>query len=118
MSREIQIVYHYSGSPVLYGCLFVPSTGKVWCSGQAAFETWGTGSRDADDYDLTITHRGGSLWTCDFPTGPGAALYRFITYLQSGDSPANGDYPVARDVKRWTGSQWAGSIIYVRSVPA
>lgn len=117
MSRELKIVYHNSGSPVLYGCLRQPGTGHVWYPAGATFEAWGTGSRTASDYDLTVTHRGGSVWTADMPTGMVAGLYDFVVYLQSGASPADGDVPVSSDRGRWTGSEWQGAIGFVAGVP-
>ena len=111
MARELKVIFHHAGSPTLYGCLFEQATNKVWYPAGSVFETWGTGSRTADDYDLTVTHRGGSLWTADFPDGPeDGGLYRFTAYLQTGASPADGDAPVSNDNGRWADGEWIGTL--------
>ena len=117
MSRELKLIYPYAGDPTLYGCLRTIA-GLVWYPGGSVFEVWGTGSRTATDYDIAVTHRGGSVWTADVPTGMAADLYNFIVYLQTGASPANGDMPIANVQGRWTGTEWQGAISFVSSVPS
>lgn len=106
MSREAHFHYAYVDTPTLYYVIRQPSTGKVWNVASEALETWGTLGRDADDYDIAATHRGGGFWTVDIPSSLPAAEYTLGIYLQGGASPADTDYPVAEQGGRWTGTQW------------
>lgn len=112
MSRELHIIYPSSGSPTLYCTIRQPATGKVWYvnGGDAAtFEAWGTLGRDANDYDIAVTHRGGGLWTADFPSDVPAGDYTVVYCQRDGSVPADTDSPVIQDHGRWTGTRWVST---------
>jgi len=89
MAAELTIVYPSAGT--LYAIIRCRTDGKVWSTVAGAWATWADGS--IADYDVTMTSRGGDLWTGDLPSGIAAGVkYRAIYYEQAGASPATGDY--------------------------
>lgn len=77
---------------------------QVWYISGAAWETWGNGSRDADDYDYALEDLGGGLYTADFPTAittPGR--YTVVVFEQAGGSPVDGDNVIGGGSILWDG---------------
>ena len=84
--------------------------GDVWYPAGNAFETWGTGSRSNDDYDIALTDMGGGLYMGDFPSAIPNGTYYLQTYYQAGSSPASTDTPYGGPTsKTWNGSSLTAS---------
>jgi hypothetical protein len=79
----------------------------VFLTDGASDETWGTGGRDADDYDVTMPEGGSSgHYVGDFDTSANIAegVYRVTVYLQAGGVPADSDKPLGQGVMHWDGT--------------
>ena len=91
----------------LYACRF-KINGSVFVTDGSACEPWGTGSRDADDYDVAMTEQGSSSghYTAQFDASNNisAGIYRVTIYLQSGANPADADVALAQGEIYWDGS--------------
>jgi hypothetical protein len=101
MANEIHI--NYSSGNTLYAVIR-NSAGQVWYAGGQVFETWGTGSRTADDYDITLTDKDGSRYVCDFDSNIPAGRYSVQAFLQAGANPADSDNLVGGDEIVWSGT--------------
>ena len=102
MSNEIHIDYN-SGSSTLYAVIR-NGAGEVWYAGGQVFESWGTGSRTANDYDISLTDKGGSRYVGDFDGNIPAGRYSVQAFLQAGANPANSDNLVGSDKIVWSGT--------------
>jgi hypothetical protein len=101
MANEIYV--NYSSGNTLYAVIR-NRQGGVWYPSGQVFEAWGTSGRDADDYDIALTDKGGARYTGNFPTAITAAgEYGIQVFLQAGGSPANGDELVASRQIVWSG---------------
>lgn len=71
-------------------------------------EPWGTGGRDADDYDVQMTEQGSSSghYTCRFDSGGNiaAGTYRVAIYLQTGVNPVDADVAKFQGEIYWDGA--------------
>jgi hypothetical protein len=80
----------------------------VFVTSGAAAEPWGTGSRDADDYDVQMTEQGAPSghYTCRFDASNNipAGVYRVCIYLQAGANPVDADIAIAQGEIYWDGS--------------
>ena len=101
MSNEIHIDYN-SGS-TLYAVIR-NGTGEVWYAGGQVFESWGTGSRTANDYDISLTDKGGSRYVGHFDGNIPAGRYSVQAFLQAGANPADSDNLVGGDEIVWSGA--------------
>jgi hypothetical protein len=101
MSNEIHI--NYSSGSTLYAVIR-NGAGDVWYSSGQVFESWGTGSRTANDYDISLTDRGGSRYAGDFDGNIPAGRYSVQTFLQAGANPADSDNLVGGDEIVWSGA--------------
>lgn len=101
MANEIHVDYE-SGN-TLYAVVR-DGAGKVWYIAGQAFEDWGTGGRDADDYDITLTDKSGARYMGDFDSNIPAGRYAIQVFLQAGANPADTDSLVASTPLIWTGS--------------
>jgi hypothetical protein len=101
MANEIHA--NYASDNTLYA-LVRNSTGDVWYVVGQTFEAWGTGSRAADDYDLSLTDKSGSRYVGDFDNNIPAGRYSVQVFLQAGANPADGDTLVASDEILWSGT--------------
>jgi hypothetical protein len=101
MANEIHA--NYASGNTLYA-LVRNSTGDVWYVVGQTFEAWGTGSRAADDYDLSLTDKSGSRYVGDFDNNIPAGRYSVQVFLQAGANPADGDTLVASDEILWSGT--------------
>ena len=52
--------------------------GDVWYVSGQVFEAWGTGGRDADDYDIALTDKSGGMFVGNFDTNISAGYYYII----------------------------------------
>jgi hypothetical protein len=99
----------------LYACRFQPD-GDVFLSNGASDEVWGTGGRDADDYDVAMTESGVSgHFVGSFDSGGVivAGVYHVVVYLQAGANPADTDSPIAQGEMDWGGS--SGELSWVKT---
>ncbi|KKN11902.1 hypothetical protein LCGC14_1021830 [marine sediment metagenome] len=88
------------------------ANGDVFLSDGSASETWGTGGRGADDYDVAMLERktgsgASGHYVGSFDTIPniGAGFYHFDIFLQAGGSPADSDVPALF----WGEIPWTGT---------
>jgi hypothetical protein len=101
-----EITHNFKTGQTLYSCYF-KENGNVFVAGALNDEVWGTGSRDADDYDQTMTEEDGSgHYKGDFALGGTIAegTYNVAVYHQQGGSPADSDPAIAQGVIYWDGS--------------
>ena len=99
-----EIFHNHATGATLYFCAF-QLDGNVFLSGGASDEVWGTGGRDADDYDETMTEDGaGGHYVGTFDTSIAAGVYRVTVYLQTGANPADTDRPLGQGVMYWDGT--------------
>jgi len=98
-----EICANYSSGETLYAVIR-NRQGNVWCVLGQVFEVWGTGGRDADDYDIALTDKGGARYVGDFPTIITiAGKYGIQVFLQAGANPANSDELVTSREIFWSG---------------
>ena len=103
MSNEIG--HNYTPGMTLYACRF-QLTGNVFLTNGASDEVWGTGGRDADDYDVTMIESGNSgHYIGDFDTSGNITegVYRVAIYLKIGASPLYADRVIGQGVASWDG---------------
>jgi hypothetical protein len=79
-------------------------SGQVYYVAGDTFEDWGTGSRDADDYDITCTDKTGSIYMGTFPSGIAAGDYMVQGYIRTGANPADTDFCIGAVEVVWDGS--------------
>jgi len=101
MANEIHA--NYASSNTLYAVIR-RGNGQVWYPAGQAFEEWGTSGRDADDYDIALADKGGSLYAGDFDSNVPAGRYTFQAFLQAGANPIDGDTLVGGGYIAWSGS--------------
>ncbi|MHC4583485.1 MAG: hypothetical protein ACYS3N_03100 [Planctomycetota bacterium] len=101
MSNEINI--DYSSGSTLYAVVR-NGAGEVWYAGGQVFESWGTDSRTANDYDISLTDKGGSRYVGDFDGNIPAGRYSVQAFLQAGANPADSDNLVGTDEIVWSGA--------------
>jgi len=61
--------------------------GDVWYVAGDTFEAWGTGSRDADDYDIAMVDKGGDFHVGDFDADISAGTYTIHIWQKDGANP-------------------------------
>jgi hypothetical protein len=101
MANEIH-ANHASGN-TLYAVVR-NSAGDVWHVAGQTFEAWGTSSRTADDYDISLTDKSGSRYVGDFDSNIPAGRYSVQVFLQAGANPADGDTLVESNDILWSGT--------------
>jgi hypothetical protein len=101
MANEIHV--NYASGSTLYAVVRNDAA-EVWYAAGQTFETWGTGGRMADDYDISLTDKSGSRYIGDFDTSIPAGRYTVQVFLQAGASPADGDSLVAGFEIVWSGT--------------
>jgi len=101
MANEIQI--NYASGNTVYAVLR-NGGGQAWYPAGQVFEDWGTSGRDADDYDIAMTDKSGSLHVGDFDSNVPAGRYAFQVFLQAGANPADGDTLLDGGQVMWSGS--------------
>jgi hypothetical protein len=98
-----EITHNAETGLTLYACRFLVN-GNVFLSNPATNEVWGTGGRDADDYDVALTEEDSSgHYKGDFASGGAipAGHYYVVVYLQTGANPADGDAAIAQGSIDW-----------------
>jgi len=106
MSNEV--AHNFKPGQTLYSCRF-QLNGDVFLTSGASDEVWGTGGRDADDYDVAVPEKGSSgHYVGDFdPSGNIAeGFYRITVYHQTGASPVDADVAISQGVGRWSGTEF------------
>ncbi len=98
-----EIVHDFPTGKTLYFCAFQPN-GDVFLTGGASDEVWGTGGRDADNYDEAMTENAPDGHYVGTFTVTVAGVYQVAIYDQAGASPANSDRAIARGEIYWDGS--------------
>ena len=101
MANEIHA--DYASGNTLYAVVR-DGVGAVWYVAGQVFETWGTGSRAADDYDISLTDKSGSRYVGNFDANIPAGRYSIQIFLQAGANPADGDNLAAGDEILWSGA--------------
>jgi hypothetical protein len=101
MAAELKLSY-VSGS-TLYATIR-NAAGNVWYISGQTFEAWGTGGRDADDYDIALTGDAGDLYVGNMDTNISAGVYIVQFYVQAGGSAADGDNTIGAGEIWWSGS--------------
>jgi hypothetical protein len=101
MANEIHI--DYTSGNMLYAVVR-NSAGEVWYPVGQVFESWGTGGRTADDYDISLTDKSGSRYVGDFDVNIPVGEYSVQVFLQAGAGPADGDSLVGGGEIIWSGT--------------
>jgi hypothetical protein len=101
MANEIHI--DYASGNTLYAVVR-NGAGDVWYVAGQVFETWGTDSRTADDYDISLTDKSGSRYVGNFDDNIPAGRYFVQIFLQAGANPADGDNLVGSYEIVWSGT--------------
>jgi hypothetical protein len=100
MANEIHV--DYTSGNTLYAVVR-NTAGKVWYAGGQVFESWGTGSRAADDYDISLTDKSGNRYVGSFDSNIPAGRYSIQIFLQAGVNPADSDNLVGGGEIIWSG---------------
>ena len=100
MANEIHL--DYASSKTLYAVVR-DSAGRVWYPGGQVFEDWGTSGRAADDYDISLTDKGGHRYVGSFDGNIPAGRYSIQIFLQAGANPADSDNLVGCGEIVWSG---------------
>jgi len=100
MANEIHV--DYTSGNTLYAVVR-NSVGEVWYAGGQVFESWGTGSRAADDYDISLTDKSGNRYVGSFDSNIPAGRYSIQIFSQAGANPADSDDLVGGGKIVWSG---------------
>lgn len=99
-----EIFHNFTSGTTLYFCAF-QLDGNVFLSGGASDEVWGTGGRDADDYDETMTEDGsGGHFVGTFDTSIAAGVYRVTVFERATGVPLDSDRAIAQGEIYWDGT--------------
>jgi hypothetical protein len=101
-----EITHNFVTGNTLYACRF-QTDGDVFLTSGASDEVWGTGGRDADDYDVQMTEEDScGHYKADFDASANIAAgdYHVVVYLQSGANPVDADVALAQGEIYWDGS--------------
>ncbi len=100
MANEIHV--DYTSGSTLYAVVR-NGAGEVWYVGGQVFESWGTAGRAANDYDISLTDKGGNRYVGNFDGNIPAGRYSVQVFLQAGANPADSDNLVGGDEIVWSG---------------
>ena len=100
MANEIHV--DYTSGNTLYAVVR-NSVGEVWYAGGQVFETWGTGGRAADDYDISLIDKSGNRYVGNFDSNIPAGRYSIQIFSQAGANPADSDNLVGGGEIVWSG---------------
>lgn len=98
-----EIHANYESGNTLYS-IVRDKEGNVWYPAGQVFESWGTDSRNAEDYCLSLVDMGGSLYIGDFDGDIPAGRYYVQIFLQAGVDPADGDNLIESMEYFWSGT--------------
>ena len=101
MANEIQV--NYPSGNTLYAVIR-NAAGEVWYVAGQTFDVWGTDSRTADDYNISLTDKSGSRYIGSFDTNIPSGRYSIQVFLQAGANPADGDTFIAGEEIVWSGT--------------
>ena len=101
MANEIHI--NYASGNTLYAVVR-NTIGDVWYVAGQVFEAWGTSSRTADDYDISLIDKSGSQYVGNFDMNIPAGRYSIQVFLQAGANPADGDSFITGEEIAWSGT--------------
>jgi hypothetical protein len=101
MANEIHA--DYASGQTLYAVIR-NMAGDVWYVAGQAFEVWGTAGRDADDYNIDLSDKGGSRYVGDFDGEIPPGRYCVQIFLQAGANPVDSDTIIGSDEIVWSGS--------------
>ena len=103
-----EITHNAPTGLTLYACRFQPN-GDVFLTNGATDEVWGTGGRDADNYDVAMAEEGSSgHYKGNFDTSANISAedsYPVTVYRQLGADPADGDPAIAQGEIDWDGTK-------------
>ena len=102
-----EIRQHYPTGFTLYAVIR-NSAGLVWYPTGEVFETWGTGGRDAADYDIALTESQAD-YIGDFDTNVDAGRYDVQVFRQAAGAPADTDILAGVREIVWSGTAAVGS---------
>lgn len=77
--------------------------GTVWYPTGEAFENWGAGGRDADDYDISLTYKPLAQYVGDMDTNIPAGRYIVQVFRRAGANPADTDILAGLQELVWNG---------------
>lgn len=100
MASEIRA--DYASGHTLYAVIR-SFAGLVWCPLVGAFEAWGSDGHNADDYDIPLIDRSGSLYVGDFDADIPAGRYVIQVFVQSGATPVDVDTILTSRPITWSG---------------
>ena len=80
--------------------------GDAWYVVGQVFEAWGTGGRDADDYDIALVDKSGDMFIGTMDTDIAAGYYYILTFQQAGVNPADTDPVIWQEYGYWSGTVW------------
>lgn len=100
MANEIHV--DYASGNTLYA-IVRNAVGEVWHVGGQVFEVWGTGNHTADDYDISLTDKGGHRYVGHFDGNIPSGRYSIQIFLQDDDNPADSDNLVGGGEIVWSG---------------
>lgn len=101
MSDEIH--FNYPSSLNVYAVVR-NSAGNVWYVVGQVFEAWGTGARDADDYDIAMVDKSGSHYVGTFDANIPAGVYHTQIFRRAGANPADADRFIGGAAMNWDGT--------------
>lgn len=99
MANEIYTTWPEGAT--LYATVRELSTGDVWNTSTTAFESWADGS--IANYAISLTDYDGNHYSVDFPADITEGYYKVDIFIQSGGSPADGDWSFVSGVMDWDG---------------
>lgn len=85
-----EIVQGYRADYTLYAVVR-KREGTVWYRAGKVFETWGTGGRDADDYDRPLTYKAPAMYVGELDMNMPAGRYITQVFRRTGLYPADTD---------------------------
>jgi len=101
MANEIHV--DYTSGNTLY-TIVRNSAGEVWYVVGQVFESWGTDSRTADDYDILLTDKSGDRYVGDFDVNIPAGRYYVQVFMQAGANPIDSDDLIEGGEIVWSGT--------------
>ncbi len=100
MANEIHV--DYTSGNTLYAVVR-NTAGEVWYAGGQVFESWGTGSHAADDYDISLTDKSGNRYVGSFDSNIPTGRYSIQIFSQADVNPADSDNLVGGGEIVWSG---------------
>jgi hypothetical protein len=88
MANELWVMYNGTDTP--YAVVRHSTTAKVWNATNSTWDTWD--NADLSEYAVTMTDRGGRLYTAHKPAAVVMADVRVEYRVQDGASPATDDH--------------------------